>query len=133
MTSFTRPAAISLPANLDLSRQWLEDSADGRSFPARRKPTPMLMAEAAAQAAEGQTEVTVMAARARWGSKRGGSCRHAGAAVAAAPIELRCHPPTALADSATLFNSTALRLPVKTLKSVSFPSRQKRISRLCQT
>ena len=39
-----------------------------------------------------------------------------------------CHPPTALADSATLFHSTESCLPVRTLKSVFFPSRQKRIS-----
>ena len=37
-------------------------------------------------------------------------------------------PPTVLADSATLFHSTELRLPVRTLKSVFFPSRQKRMS-----
>jgi hypothetical protein len=47
-------------------------------------------------------------------------------------IGLRCHPPTALADSATLFHSTESRLPVTTLKRVSFPSRQKRISNRCR-
>ena len=60
--------------------------------------------------------------------RRGGSYRYAGVGSAVALIEFRCHPPTALADSATLFHSTESRLPFKTLKSVSFSSRQKRIS-----
>jgi hypothetical protein len=62
----------------------------------------------------------------------GGSCRYAGAASAVALIGLVCHPPIALADSATLFHATESCLPVRTLKSVSFPSRQKRISNRCR-
>jgi redox-sensitive bicupin YhaK (pirin superfamily) len=54
--------------------------------------------------------------------------RQPGVVVRAFRQSSRCHPPTVLADSATLFHSTESRLPVRTLKSVFFPSRQKRIS-----
>ena len=60
--------------------------------------------------------------------RRGGRYRYVGVGSAVALIELRCHPPTSLADSATLFHSTESRLPFKTLNSVSFSCRQKRIS-----
>jgi redox-sensitive bicupin YhaK (pirin superfamily) len=54
--------------------------------------------------------------------------RQPGVVVRAFRQSSRCHPPTVLADSAILFHSTESRLPVRTLKSVLFPSRQKRIS-----
>jgi hypothetical protein len=39
--------------------------------------------------------------------RRGGRYRYVGVGSAVALIELRCHPPTALADSATLFPMTS--------------------------